>query len=71
MKVKKYEFLVGLCGGWANGTITVEALDYKEAYEKVEYRVTSALNKGFPTLDITYDIEPAKDYSEEWDEDDE
>lgn len=64
-KIKTYEFLVSLCGGWCNGKLSVEALSYDEAYEKAMDRVVGALVKGFPTLDIEYAVEPAEDYEEE------
>lgn len=64
-KIKTYEFLVGLCGGWCNGRLSVEALSYDEAYEKAQDRVVRGLITAFPTLDIEYYVEPAEDYEEE------
>ena len=64
-KIKIYEFLVSLCGGWCNGRLSVEALSYEEAYEKAQYRVVHGLVTAFPTLDIEYNVEPAEEYEEE------
>lgn len=64
-KIKIYEFLVSLCGGWCNGRLPVEALSYDEAYEKAQDRVVHGLVTAFPTLNIEYYIEPVEDYEEE------
>lgn len=68
-KIKTYEFLVSLCGGWCNGRLSVEALNYDEAYKKAQDRVVDGLIKAFPTLDIEYAVEPAENYEEDYEED--
>lgn len=67
--MKEYEFLVSLCDGWCEGTITVKAKDYETAYDKAFVSVGKKLYNAFPTLDIVYEIEPADDYEEELEDD--
>ena len=43
INMKEYEFLVSLCGGWCDGTITVKADDYETAYENNGYTVYEPL----------------------------
>ena len=62
--MKEYKFLVGLCGGWCDGTLTVKANYYDEAYNKACDTVVERLVKVFPELEIDYDIEPAEDVDE-------
>ena len=69
--MKEYEFAVSLCGGWCEGTVSVKAKCYDEAYDKAFVSVGQKLYNTFPTLDIVYEIEPADDYEEELEDDSE
>ena len=53
----KYKFAVILCGGYAGGTLKVQANDEDEAYEKAMEIVGNKLYEAFPTLSIDYNVE--------------
>lgn len=55
-----YKFEVNLCGGCAGGTITIEASNEDDAYEKAMDFVLNKLTDAFPTLDIEVDVELAE-----------
>lgn len=55
-----YKFVVNLCGGSAGGTITVEASNEGDAYEKAMDFVLNKLADAFPTLDIEVGVELAE-----------
>lgn len=55
-----YKFEVNLCGGYAGGTIAVEASNEEDAYEKAMDFVSNKLADAFPTLEIDYDVEQAE-----------
>lgn len=56
-KGKEYKFLVSMCGGWCNGTLSFYAEDEDEAYEKAMDYVGDKLSDAFPELDIPYNVE--------------
>lgn len=55
--MNEYEFAVSLCGGYANGTIVIEAENDDAAYEKALEYVGQKLYEAFPELDIDYTVE--------------
>ena len=56
--MKEYKFLVGLCGGWCDGTLTIKANNDDEAYNNACDTVVKRLVDAFPELEIDYDVEP-------------
>lgn len=58
---KRYEFYVKLCGGYANGTISIDARSQEQAHQKIEDIVVDKLCKAFPDLEIEYDVELKED----------
>ena len=52
-----FNFDVMLCGGYANGSLKVEAKDLDEAYDKAIDMIGNKLADAFPELDIEYDVE--------------
>lgn len=65
-KLKEYHFYVQICGGYADGNITIKAESESEAYDEAIEYVGSKLYNAFPELDIEYNVE-----IDEGDEDDE
>lgn len=57
MNAKEYKFLVSMCGGWCNGTLSIHAEDEDEAYDKAMDYVGDKLSDAFPELDILYSVE--------------
>ena len=52
-----FNFDVMLCGGYANGSLEIEAQDFDEAYDKAMDMVGNKLADAFPELDIEYNVE--------------
>lgn len=55
--MKGYRFVVCLCGGYANGEITVKARNEDDAYEEAMKYVGKKLREALPDLDIEYNVE--------------
>lgn len=70
MNKKEYKFLVSMCGGWCNGTISFYAEDEDEAYGKAMDYIGDKLSDMFPELDILYSVELYEEEGKENIEDD-
>lgn len=66
-KLKEYHFYVQICGGYADGKITVEAVSESEAYDKAIDYVGNKLYDALPELDIEYSVEIDEEDEEEED----
>lgn len=57
----EYLFTLSLNGVKCNGTISVKAKDPDEAYRKAQDLAETELCSSFPSLDISYDVEPVEE----------
>lgn len=57
----EYLFTLSLNGVKCNGTISVKAKDSDEAYRKAQDLAETELCSSFPSLDISYDVEPVEE----------
>jgi len=55
--MNKYKYSVMICGGYANGFITVEAENQDDAYDKAMDSFVERWVKTFPELDVDYNVE--------------
>lgn len=56
-----YRFEISINGKRCEGSISVEATDPEDAYQKAEDEVANRLYASFSELDIEYDINPVED----------
>lgn len=57
----EYLFTLSLNGVKCNGTLSVKAKDSDEAYRKAQDLAETELCSSFPSLDISYDVEPVEE----------
>lgn len=55
--MRKYRFILSLCGGFAGGFFTVEAENFETAYDKAMKMVEEKLTLAFPSLEIDFNVE--------------
>ena len=58
--MNKYSFYVEVCGGYCDGTITVEAADCEKAHELAQDSFVYRWCEAFPELEVDYDVELCK-----------